>query len=118
MHMIGEKQKKGNKNMRIAKKLGAVVAMAAVCLTTIVPTTVSAAECPPHYMVRENEVNTTYNQQHGYLLYVTEYGEEKWANCVMTISTHQYDLLCKKCKVYKLENQGPGTVITHSDCGL
>ena len=104
--------------MRLAKKLGAVVAMAAVCLTTVVPTTASAATCPPHYMIRTNEVNTSYTQQHGYLLYVTEYGEEKWANCVMDISTHQYDLECTKCNEYKLKNQGPGTVIKHSACGL
>ena len=57
MHMISEKQKKGDKNMRLAKKLGAVVAMAAVCLTTVAPTTASAATCPPHYYTKTVDTN-------------------------------------------------------------
>ena len=109
--------------MKLAKKFAAAVAMAAVCCAMIVPVTASAADarvvlCPPHsYSVINDRsgVNTTTHQY--WMGTVTATGEKIYGTCTVTTVVSLYDLHCTRCGQI-LFDQGSGTTVTHSDCGL
>lgn len=99
--------------MRIAKKLGAVVAMAAVCLTMAAPITAKAVVCPPHEFDEVEQSCNSYTEHHAYH-YGTINGDEKiWKDCVITTTKIVYALDCCHCEEY-IPNYRETTSVTHS----
>ena len=103
--------------MRLAKKLGAVVAMAAVCLTTVAPTTASAGTCPPHTFVKVVEARDSYTEHHAYLYGIVDGEDTIWKDCVITTTKIVYALNCEYCDEY-ISSYDRTTTVTHSACGL
>ena len=105
--------------MKILKKLAAAVAMAAVCCTMMAPVTASAAKfCPPHAYSVINDRSGVNTATHQYWMgTVTETGAQLYGTCTVTTVVSLYDLHCTRCGQI-LFDQGSGTTVTHSDCGL
>ena len=102
--------------MRLAKKLGAVVAMATVCLTTVAPTMASAATCPPHAFTTVREYDS-HTEHHAYLYGVVDGEELIWRDCVITTTKITENLKCNNCNLI-IPDEDPEEITTHSACGL
>ena len=104
--------------MRLVKKLGAVMAMSAVCLTMVAPTTASAStatESCAHSFIKQNPSTTYETFQHGYYVGLDEDGREIWNNCVINRKTYTYEERCRKCGIVETHTE---ITDTHSHCGL
>ena len=107
--------------MRLAKKLGAVVAMAAVCLTMVAPTMASAATCPPHYFSVYDTDQVITTTTHEYLYGVIKYpdGSEKedWRTCTVTTTKYYDNAICLDCSKKESFLDELKTNVSHSeDC--
>ena len=119
---MSEIRKKGDKKMRVAKKLGAVVAMAAVCLTMVAPTTASAATCPPHYFsVYDTDkvvTTTTHEYVYGIIKYPDGSEEEDRRTCVITTTKYYNNAVCLNCSAKERYVDESKTSHSHSaNCG-
>ena len=119
MHMISEKQNKGEKHMRLAKKFGAVVATVVVCSAVLIPTIANAQAtgCPPHEFSTVIQSHDVYTQHHGYLYGIIDGDVEMWRDCLITTTEIVYALDCDNCEEYISDYEEIKTV-THSECGL
>ncbi len=106
--------------MRLAKKFGVIVAMAAVCLTMAAPTTANAGTCPPHYFSvydTDQEITTS---THKYVYSITKHPdgsiEKHYDYCTVTVEKIYSNSICLNCSLKKRELTSESD--SHSDdCG-
>ena len=100
--------------MKLLKKLGAVVAMAAVCLIMAPATTAKAnEECTTHMEMHWDTRTTESTMHHGYSVGTLD--DPKYLDCIVTLITTTYYYKCPNC-----DWTGTRTTTTtiHSACGL
>lgn len=88
--------------MKLLKKVAALAAMAAVCITMAVPVSAkAAASCPPHLYTEQNHRVDIVDTSTHIISYVVENedGEEEVyrAVCIIEWEEYIYDMVCLNC---------------------